>query len=237
VNPRGIGGLAALPLLLLLVACQGPAPAPPGAAPDLAVQAAEALDKGDYQRAADLYGRALEAAPESLPLHYGLGVAASHLGNKDVAVREFRWVLARGIAGSPEVEAARRWLVSVGALPRPAVAAKPADEGPGFSHGSVEGRAVFAEGGEEPKPAQRMMVILVGQPNSPTKEERYNLRTDENGRFKFPKVVPGPYMLTDRVAGPPKWRMRIEIQPGQEMVLDLTSANSTKVRDDFPERG
>jgi len=236
VMARAIGGLAAL--LMLLSACQGPAPAPPGAAPDLAAQAAEALEKGDYQRAADLYGRALEAAPESLPLHYGLGVAASHLGNKDVTILEFKWVLARGATGSPEVEAARRWLMSVGALPRPAVAAtRPADEGPGLSHGSVEGRASFAEGSEEPRPLQRMLVILVGQPNSPTKEERYNLRTDENGRFRFPKVVPGPYMLTDRVAGPPKWRMRIEIQPGQEMVLDLTPANSTRARDDFPERG
>ena len=41
-------------------------------------------------------------------------------------------------------------------------------------------------------------------------------------------------MLTDRVAGPVIWRLRVELQPSQEMTLSLTPANSVKVRDDFP---
>lgn len=223
-------------LALLLGACQGPPPAPRQAAKDEAALAAEALDKGDYKGAADLYRRALQRAPERLPLHYGLAVAASYLNLKDEAVREFRWVLERGAAGSAEVEAARRWLISAGALPRPVrpVASTEEDRAPGRA--SLEGRAAFAEAGKAPKPLSRIQLFLIGQPGSPTKEERYVLRTDEDGRFKFPSVVAGPYKLTNRIAGPPIWRLRIELRPSQDMLLDLTPANSVAARDDFPDQ-
>jgi hypothetical protein len=75
----------------------------------------------------------------------------------------------------------------------------------------------------------------VGQPDSPTKEERYNLRTDEDGTFKFPDVIPGPYKLTDRVAGPPIWRLRVELKPSETKVLELGPSNSLASQDDFPE--
>lgn len=223
-------------LALLLGACQGPTPPPPeAAAPSLGAQAAEALDKGDYARAADLYRRALADAPESLPLHYGLAVAASHLGLKDEAIREFKWVVGRGTPGSSEVEAARRWLASVGALAESESSPTPSseEERRTSERASLEGRMVLAEGG----PAARRMVILYGQPDSPTKDERYNTRTDDSGRFKFPRIVPGPYMITDAAAGPRNWRLRIELRPGQDMTLDLTPANTVKVRDDFPNLG
>jgi len=80
-----------------------------------------------------------------------------------------------------------------------------------------------------------MQLFLVGQPNSPTQTERYSLRTDENGNFKFPNVVPGPYKLTNRVAGQPTWRMRVDFKPSETKVLELTRSNSTSVLDDFPE--
>jgi len=217
--------------ILLLAACE--APPPPRAEPDLATQAAQALDRAEYAKAADLYRRALEASPDSLPLHYGLAVAASYLDLKEEAIREFRWVFERGAPGSAEVEAARRWLASVGALPRPAVAAMPAGGERELGNASLEGRVVFGEG-QDLQPMVRKALILVGQPGTPTKEERYNLRTDEEGRYRFPSVAPGPYMLTDRVAGPVIWRLRVELQPSQEMTLNLNPANSVKVRDDFP---
>lgn len=224
-------------LALALGACQG-APAPRReTSPDLASQADAALEQGDYERAADLYGQALQAAPESVPLRYGLAVAASHLGRRDQVIREFRWVLERGTPGSPEVEAARGWLIRVGALPRTTPAQGAREDGRQPGHGSIEGHAAIGGPGQVSRPAPHIMLILVGQPNSPTKEERYNLRTDEEGRFKFRNVAPGPYMLTDQVAGPPTWRLRIEVQAGQEMQLDLTPANSARVRDDFPSRG
>jgi tetratricopeptide (TPR) repeat protein len=219
---------------LIFSACQSPPPAPPKAA-DAATLAAQALERGDYEKAAGLYRQALQSQPESLPLHYGLAVAASFLNLKEEAIREFKWVLERGAAGTVEVEAARRWLISAGVLPRPTVtAALEPEQKPGAA--TLEGRAVFAETGKEPKPMSRLQLFLVGQPNSPTKEERYNLRTDEQGHFKFPNVVAGPYKLTNRVAGQPIWRLRLELKPSQDMFLELNPANSVGARDDFPEQ-
>ncbi len=112
-------GLAGL--LALGAGCQAPPPRIPlSGHKDTAVLAAEALEAADYATAARLYRVALEKRPESFPLHYGLAVAASNLDARDEAVREFGWVVARGTAGSPEVEAARRWLISVGGIPAPA---------------------------------------------------------------------------------------------------------------------
>jgi len=99
---------------------------------------------------------------------------------------------------------------------------------------SVEGRAVFAEAGQAPKAMPRLQLFLV--PESPTQKENYNLRTDEQGNFKFPNVIPGPYKLIDRVAGQPIWRLRVEVKPSETKALELTPANSLAVRDDFPER-
>ena len=69
-----------------------------------------------------------------------------------------------------------------------------------------------------------------------TEKERYHLRTDEEGNFKFPDVVPGPYKLIDRVAGQPIWRLRVEVKPSETKVLELTPSNSLAVQDDFPEQ-
>ncbi len=82
---------------------------------------------------------------------------------------------------------------------------------------------------------KRMQLFLVGQPNSPTKLEHYTLRTDEEGNFKFPNVVPGPYKLTNRVAGRPTWRLRVDLKSSEVKVLELTPDNSVDSRDDFPE--
>ena len=49
-------------------------------------------------------------------------------------------------------------------------------------------------------------------------------------------MVPGPYKLTDRVAGKPTWRLRVEISPSDARVLELTPDNSIAVRDDFPQQ-
>ena len=72
-----------------------------------AALASEALDRGDYAKAADLYRDALQTEPDSLPLHYGLGVAASYLDRRAEAIREFTWVFARAAKDSPEATTAR----------------------------------------------------------------------------------------------------------------------------------
>jgi hypothetical protein len=42
-------------------------------------------------------------------------------------------------------------------------------------------------------------------------------------------------MLTNRLAGQPIWRLRVELKPAEEKQLDLNPGNSVAERDDFPQ--
>jgi len=225
-------------LLVLLVGCQSPSrPVQSSAPEDGAAKAARALAGGRYADALELYRQALADAPGKVALHYGLGVASSYLDRRDDAVREFRWVVQYGPPTAPEVAAARQWLVRAGALPSASLhtpAPSRSTEERQAGNASLEGRAIFAEAGQAPKPMARLQLFLV--PESPTQKERYHLRTDQEGNFKFPDVVPGRYKLIDRVAGQPIWRLRVEFKPSETKVLELTPANSLAMQDDFPER-
>lgn len=233
---RGALRLVSLVLGLFLAACNASQPAPPPKtqATD-ATSAVEALQAGNYQRAAELYHRALAAEPGSVGLHYGLAVAVSYLELKDETAREFRWVLDQAPPASEEAGVARNWLVNAGLLPRPSALSPAVAEQLGDEEASLEGHAVFSEDGKTPKPMRRLQLFLVGQKGSPTNDERHNLRTDEDGRFRFPRVLAGSYKLTNRIAGQPIWRLRVELKPAEEKQLELTPANSLATRDDFPE--
>ncbi|HXJ84236.1 MAG TPA: hypothetical protein VMS64_36820 [Candidatus Methylomirabilis sp.] len=232
----------ALLMSVMLVACQAP-PAPGPVTKSTGVLANEALDRGDYASAADLYRTALVAEPESLPLHYGLGVAASYLDRRAEAIREFTWVLERAGADSPEATTARRWLQSVGAWRRPEMAVAPREEPAEASSSAakeerkqrpavLQGRALFEETPGVVAPMKRLQLLLSDYPD---RVVYLRMRTDEAGRFRFSDVPPGIYKLTDAVAGPAKWRLRVELKPGQDLTLDLDLTNSTRVRDDFPD--
>ena len=235
---RGAVAPVSLALGLFLAACNAgqPAPQPKAQATD-AASAFEALQAGDYQRAADLYRRAVAAEPASVGLHYGLAVALSYLQIKDETAREFRWVLDQAPPASEEAGVARNWLVNAGLLPRPSALspARAVAEQLGDHEASLEGHAVFGENGTAPKPMRRLQLFLMGQKGSPTKDEYHRLRTDEDGGFRFPKVPAGSYQLTNRIAGQPIWRLRVELKPSEQKQLELTPANSTATRDDFPE--
>ena len=223
---------------MFLAACQSPSPPTrPTSSEEPAVIAARALAAGRYADAAQLYRQALGEAPGKTELHYGFAVASTYLDRRDDAIREFRWVVQYGRPNATEVDAARQWLIRAGALPPATYTANPAgpEKERAAGNASLEGRAVFAEGGQTPQPMPRQQLFLVGQPNSPTQRERYNLRTDEHGNFKFPDVVPGPYKLTNRVAGQPTWRLRVDLKASEVKVLELTPANSVAALDDFPE--
>jgi hypothetical protein len=231
---RSVCVLAALSLLI------GGCYASPGPAPrvqdDEARLAAAALEAGEYANAAELYRRAVTKAPDRLAVHYGLAVSVSYLDLKPEAIREFRWVLEHGAPDQPEVDNARKWLVKVGALAPPSkrqTATLPttttAGELTAASSASVEGRVVPAGGPQAG--VKRLQLFLIEQPS---RVHHYPVRTDEEGRFRFPSVAPGVYKLSDRITGPPTWRLRVEAKPGQVVFLDLGPDNSTKSRDDFP---
>ncbi|PYM55715.1 MAG: hypothetical protein DMD77_18755 [Candidatus Rokuibacteriota bacterium] len=222
-------------LVLACSACQSQVPPPPARVEtDPSVRASAALEAGRYTEAVSLFREALIRTPESVPLRYGLAVALSYT-DRAAAVAEFQWVLASAPPGSREAVESRAWLARAGLLPRPAASRGTVERERQTGNAVLTGRALFAESGAKPQAMQRLQLFLMGRPDSPTKEQRYVLRTDEDGNFKFPDVQPGPYMLTNRLAGQPIWRLRVELKSGEEQQLDLTSANSVGVQDDFPQ--
>ncbi len=42
-------------------------------------------------------------------------------------------------------------------------------------------------------------------------------------------------MLTNRLAGQPIWRLRVELKPAEEKQLELNPGNGVAMRDDFPQ--
>jgi hypothetical protein len=94
---------------------------------------------------------------------------------------------------------------------------------------------VVVDGDGPTRPLVRHRLSLKGM-KAPVLEDAYDVRTDQAGRFTFPNVVPGEYMLTDAVGGQPLWRLRLDLKRGEQLTLNLTPENSTRVRDDFPDR-
>jgi hypothetical protein len=233
-------GLALVVLLALaLSACSSPAPAPKGEY-DVAAEAMKAFDKGDWVLAARLLREAVALQPTALRLHYSLGVSATHLDLREEAIREFRWVLANA-PGTPEAAAARNWLLAAGALGLDeGVAATgpessdPAARDPDRGTATVRGQVSWPDG-EPPIKLTRLQVFLKGLPQTPNQDIQLVLRTDEEGKFEFKHVPAGTYKLTNRIAGEPLWRVRVNVPAGETTSIDLTPQNSLRARDDFPD--
>ena len=202
-----------------------------------------AMASRDWLAAAPLFRQAIAKTPDDVALHYDLAICASYLDLRDEAAREFQWGLAHGAPGSEEVQVSRRWLADAGgvaASPATSDQAAPVPDpnDPRTGDGSVRGIIRWAEPGQRTEqPLNRKLLHLVGLKNTATHGLRYNVRSDENGRYEFTNIVAGPYKLTDAIAGEPMWRLKISVPKAQETAVDLDTQNSAKVRDDFPERG
>ena len=221
-------------LLVVAAGCTGaPPPVPTTTVRDPAADAMTAMEQGDWARAAELLREALRREPASLKLRYNLAVAASQLDLVDEAAREFRWILANVAPELPEARTARRWLTEAGLLERSAAAdTTPSDriteEAPGDS--GVRGRVVWAEGTS----TSYVRLFLQGAPETPLQGMQWTTRTDDQGRFAFKRIPAGTYVVTNRVAGRPTWRLRVTLAPGGVTTLELGEANRAEVRDDFP---
>ena len=234
--------LLAFTLLVVALGACGRSPAPgPTAEYDVAGEALKAFDKGDWVPAARLLREAIVKRPIELRLHYSLAVTATHLELREEATREFRWVLDNA-ASTPEADAARNWLLAAGVLPEggdgTATAitdsSNPAASDPERGNSFVRGQVSWS-GGEPPIKLTRLQLFLKGLRDTPTKDMQFVLRTDEEGRFEFKNVPAGTYKLTNRIAGEPLWRVRVNVAGGETTSIDLTPQNSLRVRDDFPE--
>lgn len=222
----------------LLVSCEQPGPVPsPVAAPpvDPIVQAREAVKLAQHASAVTLLHQAIHARPDSLEAHYLLAVSQSYLDQADEAGREFEWVVGHAEPGSAEATIAREWLAARTATPMAVAGASdaaPADD-PAAGNpelASLSGKAEDARG-----PKSRLLLFFKGAHGSAVGDEYRTLRTDSQGRFQFANVKPGDYVLTNAVAGPVTWRLRVSLARGERRSLDLSPSNDTSVRDDAPE--
>jgi hypothetical protein len=243
----GLLRLAALALFGVIVltaaGCQQPsAPSAPATVEvDHTAEGHKAFERQDWGTAASHYRIAIQQRPDDLLLHYRLAVATSWLDMRDEAMTEFEWVVAHAAAASEEARVARDWLAGArtqsvaraGGGGADADAAK--DERVGDS--GVHGRVVWDEG-QGTQPLKRLQLHLYALSEDGTsKRMKFQVRTDFEGNYKFMKIPAGTYKMTDDNVGTPKWRLRVEVRPGEDALIDLGPDNSLKMRDDFPKSG
>jgi hypothetical protein len=101
----------------------------------------------------------------------------------------------------------------------------------------LRGTILWGDDGQSPAPIPRRRLVLKGVKGTPSEGIYYRLRTDEQGAFLFDRIRGGDFKLSDDTAAGFHWRLRISIAEGEDRALDLTPANSIKVRDDFAEDG
>ena len=221
--------LAAIGLALGLGACQRAAEAPRVSAPvvlDQVALARRALAAQQWAVAAEHLRAALSTDPGSLFLHSNLAICATWLDLKDEAIREFEWVVANAPGDSEEAKIARRWLAGNRSGTQSA-ASELAVNDPKIGNGSIHGTAAWGER------LTRYQVFLVGLRDSPNKEFFRRVRTDYSGNYILTKLPAGSYKLTDSVGPDSKWRLKVTVEPGQDLAIDLTQDNSVQQRDDF----
>lgn len=220
-----------------LAACQNAAPPPAAtvAAIDHAAEARKAFAARNWAAAAPHFRAAVATDPGNLSLHYGLAISASWLSLIDEATVEFQWVVSNAPSGSAEAQAAREWLAGAGALEDPKQAtAETQNDGSKVGDAGLYGMVTWEGPGQPYDVLRRVQLHLRGLPDGPTKGLTYYLRTDKEGGYRFSRIKAGTYRLTDAVAGPQKWNLKVEVKSGQELELNLSTHNGVANRNDFP---
>lgn len=204
--------------------------------PDARVEAEALAAQGEWDRALPRYREALQKAPSDVVLRYGLGVSLSHVGRRDEAIEQFRWVAHQDAAGRGEVRAAREWLARVGVRPDP-VSRTPAPEpeaavAPGEPRGRVRGGTSWPGVSPETRP-MRLQMLLEGD-DSFTRGRRVWSRTQLGDDYAFNNVYPGAYRLVAQVGAMRLWETRVKVEVDRETVLDLSRALSPVSPAHFP---
>ena len=216
-----------------------PSPQSTTAEIDHVAEVNKAFDRQDWGTAATHYRVAIQERPPEVFLHYRLAIATSWLEMRDEATTEFEWVVANAAASSDEARVAREWLE--------AARKRRADRaGAGGSGGDIKdersgdsglhGRVVWDEGqGMQPLKRLQLHVYAINEDGT-SKKMSFQVRTDFEGNYRFRNLPAGLYKLTDDNVGTPKWRLKVEIKPGEDPALDLGPGNSINTRDDFPKK-
>ncbi|HSE02584.1 MAG TPA: tetratricopeptide repeat protein [Methylomirabilota bacterium] len=232
---------------LLLAACQQPpvlqAPVASAVSPaaQLRAEGDALMGRGDYPGAVEKFRQAVDLEPASVPLRFALGTAYSFLEKRPETIAQFRWVVANAAAGSAEHQAARRWLVQVGALvEEPVAAAQTAGAATddkktdATASGSVVGETRWAGvgPGQEPIP---LRISLIGRDEG---NQHVGLRRNVSlgERFDFKDVPEGEYRLVgifdDRIV----WDRRVSVKGGKQTEVALDQSASTAPPSTFPLR-
>ena len=207
---------------------------PPTVEIDHAAEGHRAFDAQDWRTAATHYRAALQTTPDDLTLHYRLAIATSWLDLRDEAMQQFEWVVANATTGSEPSRVAQDWLASArksAASTTTAAAPTSGDERVGDS--GLRGRVVWDDG-QGPEPQKRFLLQLytIGD-DGRSKGRSFRIRSDREGNYVFSNIPAGTYKLTDNNVAPPRWRLKVELKPGENATIDLGPDNSVKVRDDF----
>lgn len=195
--------------------------------------------RGEYEAAAVKYQAAVNQEPDDLSLRFRLGTALSHLGRRQETVEQFRRVVTRSKAASPEVEAARRWLVAAGELgPTVTVALSGSPRGeaaraevPG-SKGKVRGRMLWP--GIDARDRLLHVRVLLSGDDVANREIKLGRRFRLGEGYEFREVPPGRYRLIAQVFETELWNQTVAVEADKETVLDLTTANSLITPATFP---
>ena len=188
--------------------------------------------RGDYEGAALKYQQAANQEPDDLSLRFALGSALSHLNRRDETVHQFSFVVAQGKPDSPEVQAARRWLIAAGETPpdvsfepppppesAPVATASAPPPTVTVPPGKVRGRMEAAE-----LAALEVIVSLNGESNP---EFGITLRGRVGQPFEFDKVPPGNYRVAVEHGETSEilWDVPVTVQSGKEIAVSLTGTN------------
>lgn len=200
-----------------------PGAAPPG--PGVVQQAAALAARGDHEGAARLYRQGLRAAPEDGAVWYALGVSLSHLDQREAAGEAFRQVLRYGRPNSEEVRLARGWLVKAGMLAEPAAftATSEAADGAG-DKGSLKGKITWGE--PDPNRSGPWIHIVLEALDGAGKGDRFATRALLGQSYQLEHLPAGSFRLTGGIGARRFWELRVAVEAGREVVLDLGKDNS-----------
>src|SRR3989475_8758724 len=116
--------LFALAAVGLVFGCQqAPAPVRPAQSPSVSPAAVargegdQAMERGEYAKAAAKYQDAVVLDPNDMALRFALGSAYSYLGKRAQTIAQFQAVVKRGDQTADYYKNARQWLAREGLFP------------------------------------------------------------------------------------------------------------------------